>query len=118
LKRSLAFAFAVLLAACSGAHDPQADANAVTRAIYDDDVTGVSSHLDSTLQPQLTRAGVGLISDKMHALGNYTGLTFLARDATKNEYTYQANFAKGKMNVIVRLDADGKFAAYRVFPLT
>jgi len=118
VKRRLAAACCILvLVACSGTRDPQAEANAVTRAVYNDDVAGVAAHLDSALQPQVTRAGVGMISDKMHALGAYTGLTPLAQDAGKHEYTYQANFTKGKMNVVVRLGTDGTFAAFRVFPL-
>lgn len=108
-----------MLAACGGgAHDPQGSANAVTRAIYNDDQSTASSYFDDALRPHVTRASVGLISDKMHALGNYNGLSLLATDTSKHEYTYRASFSKGTMNVVVRLDADGKLAAYRVFPTT
>jgi len=103
------------LAACAGA-DPQSTANGVTRAVYDDNLSAVTPYFDDALRPQVSRAGVGVISDKMHALGNYSGLTLLASDSTKHEYTYRANFSKGTMNVVVRLDGDGRLAAYRVFP--
>lgn len=103
------------LAACAS-HDPQSTANGVTRAVYNDDLSAVTPYFDDALRPQVSRAGVGVISDKMHALGSYSGLTLLGKDSAKNEYTYRASFSKGTMNVIVRLDDDGRLAAYRVFP--
>ena len=115
MKAAALLMVASMLVACSG-HDPQGAVSAVARALYDDDPGAVSAHFDDTLRPKLTRAGVGLISDKMHALGNYDGLTLLAINGTKHEYTYRASFSKGTMNVVVRVDPDGRFAAYRLFP--
>jgi hypothetical protein len=51
----------------------------------------------------------------MHGLGEYKGLTYVSGDPAKNEFTYRADFDKGSMNVVVRVDNDGKLAAYRVF---
>ena len=115
MKRALALLFIGSLAACAG-NDPQSTANNVTRAVYDNDVSAVQPYFDDALRPQVSRASVGVTSDKMHAMGTYNGLTLLARDTTKNEYTYRANFSKGTMNVVVRIDPDGRLAAYRVFP--
>ena len=56
-----------------------------------------------------------MLSDKMHALGKYERLSLLGMDTSTHVYTYRASFAKGTMNVVVRLDPDGKLAAYRVF---
>jgi hypothetical protein len=64
----------------------------------------------------VTRAEVGTISDQMHKLGDYKGLTMLSSDATKSEFTYRADFTNGSMNVVVRVDPNGKLSAYRVFP--
>jgi hypothetical protein len=50
----------------------------------------------------------------MHKQGDYQGLTFVSSDPNKNEYTYRANFSKGSMNVVIRLDQNGEIAAYRV----
>ncbi len=108
-------AAAIALTACAG-HDPQSTASDVTRAVYNNDLTAVTARVDRALLPQVSRASVGTISDKMHALGSYNGLTPIASDPVKNEYTYRASFAKGSMNVVIRLDSDGKLAAYRVFP--
>ncbi|HEY5341856.1 MAG TPA: hypothetical protein VIK27_12575 [Candidatus Aquilonibacter sp.] len=108
-------AVTIALAGCGG-HDPQSTASDVTRAVYDNDLRGVTARVDQALLPQVSRANVGAISDKMHALGSYNGLTPIASDPVKNEYTYRASFAKGTMNVVIRLDSDGKLAAYRVFP--
>jgi hypothetical protein len=108
----------LLLAAVSAcaSNDPQSTTNGVTRAVYDDNVAAVQPYFDDTLRPQISRAGVGVLSDKMHAMGTYSGLTLLGSDTMKREYTYRANFSKGTMNVVVRVDPDGRLAAYRVFP--
>jgi hypothetical protein len=108
------------LVACRGvAEDPagraQGLAEAVTNAIYANDRDGVRSQLDENVARLVTRAQVGALSDKFHALGEYRGLTFLVSDPTKNEFTYRAAFAKGNVNVVVRLAQDGRLAAYRIF---
>ena len=120
MKRAFAlplFAVLAALAACAGS-DPQSAANGVTRAVIDDDLAAVTPYFDDTLRPQVSRAGVGVLSDKMHALGDYKGLTFVSSDPSKSEYTYRADFDHGMMNVVVRVDTDGKLSAYRVFPQT
>lgn len=106
------------LTACGGGGTgaAQSTADAVTKAAYANDYNGVTSSFDDALKAQVTRASVGVISDKMHALGDYNGLTTLATDAAKNEYTFKATFSKGTMNVVERLDSNGKVAAYRVIP--
>jgi hypothetical protein len=91
-------------------------ADQVTRAIYNNDMAGVTTNFDSALAAQVTRASVGAISDKMHALGNYQGLTETATDIPSHRYTFDAKFDKGEMTVGIRLDASGKIAAYRVVP--
>lgn len=88
----------------------------MTRAVYADDVAGVASHLDPGVAGVVTRAEVGTLSDKMHALGNYQGLQSVAGAMPRDEFTYQAIFDHGTMVVVVRLDPSGKLAAYRVVP--
>lgn len=104
-----------VLAACAGS-DPQTTANNVTRAIYSDNSAAVLPYFDDALRPQVSRASIGVVSDKMHALGTYNGLSLVGSDAQKHEYSFRANFSKGTMNLVVRLDGDGRLAAYRVFP--
>lgn len=121
MGRHLAIAALVALAACSAQANPgavQSTTDSVTKAVYNDDVDGVNSNFDSQLQSQVSRGDVGTLSDKMHALGTYKGLTYLSTDAAKSEFTYRADFDRGSMNVVVRADNDGKLAAYRVFPQT
>jgi len=115
MKRLVALATATALAACAS-HDPQASANSVTRGVFDDNPAAVTPYFDDALRPQISRAGIGVISDKMHALGSYNGLTLLGSDAATREYSYRASFSKGTMTVVVRVDDDGRLAAYRVFP--
>lgn len=109
--------FALALAACGGHNGPsqaQGLADSTTQAVYNDDPTGVAAHFDDQLKSQVTRSEVGILSDQMHKQGTYQGLSFVSNDPGKNEYTYRANFSKGSMNVVVRLDQNGEIAAYRV----
>lgn len=119
-SRAAAAVALTLLAACGGnsAAGVQGSVDAATKAVYNDDPANVSQNFDDTLKSQVTRSEVGILSDQMHKYGDYQGVTFLTSDPNKNEYTYRATFAKGTMNVVVRLDPDGKFAAYRVFEPT
>ncbi len=110
---------ALSLASCGGgnasASGAQGAVDDTTRAVYNDDVANVPAHFDDALKNQVTRSEVGILSDQMHRQGDYKGLTFVASDPNKNEFTYRAGFTNGTMNVVVRLDPDGRFAAYRVF---
>jgi len=115
MKRLLAIAAVSALAACA-AHDPQASVNGVTRAVYDDNRAAAVRYFDNALRPQVSRAGIGMISDKMHALGAYNGLTLVGSDGTMHEYRYRAGFSKGTVTIVVRIDSAGRLAAYRVFP--
>ena len=93
----------------------QNTADGITKAAYNDDYAGVSANFDDAVKRTVGRAEVGAMSDKMHKLGDYTGLTLLASNPAKNEFTYRAAFSHGTMNVGLRLDPDGKVAAYRIF---
>ncbi len=107
---------ALALAACGGGATGQAQnlADTTTKAAFNDDPNGVTAHFDDQLKSQVTRAEVGVLSDRMHKRGEYQGLTFVSADPNKNEYTYRANFSKGSVPVVVRLDGNGEIAAYRV----
>lgn len=115
MRRGVALLFLAVTAACAS-NDPQSAANGATQAVYDNNLSAVQPYFDDALRSQVSRASVGVISDKMHAMGNYNGLTLLGSDTTKREYTYRATFSKGTVNVVVRVDPDGRLAAYRVFP--
>ncbi|HEY8312962.1 MAG TPA: hypothetical protein VIG51_02205 [Candidatus Baltobacteraceae bacterium] len=118
---ALAFFSAIALAGCSGNSSSangggtaQAVADAATKAAYNNDIAGVTANMDAALKGQVTRAQVGTLSDKMHQMGDYKGLTFVGSDVNKNEYTYRAEFTNRSTTVAVRLDPDGKLSAYRV----
>jgi hypothetical protein len=108
--------FALVLAACGGNGTGQAQslADSTTKAAYDDNLDGVTAHFDDQLKAQVTRSEVGILSDRMHQQGDYQGLSFVSSDPNKNEFTYRANFSKGSMSVVLRLDQNGEIAAYRV----
>jgi hypothetical protein len=121
LRRLAAVSLFAALAACNGAAShadggsAASTADSVTKAVYDNNIDDVTSNFDDQLKTQVSRGEVGVLSDKMHALGAYKGLTFTNGDPAKNEFTYRADFERGSMNVVVRVDQDGKLGACRVF---
>jgi hypothetical protein len=110
-----ALAVAIALGGC-GSPSPQRLADATTRALYQDNRDAVIANFDAGLKPQVTQAQVGAISDAMHMLGEYKGLRPLQNDGEAGRYDFAANFDRGEMLVMMRLDPDGRIAAYRVSP--
>ena len=84
--------------------------------MYANDYNAVTADMNSALVASVTRGEVGDLSDRMHKLGDYGGLTQATADDSAKKYTYIAKFTKGAMIVELRLDSDGKVAAYRVVP--
>jgi hypothetical protein len=64
----------------------------------------------------VTRASLGQLSDRMHALGAYHGLKQTAADPDKGRYDYEATFDNGTLLVELRVDPDQKIGAYRIVP--
>ncbi|HKW44867.1 MAG TPA: hypothetical protein VJN22_04360 [Candidatus Eremiobacteraceae bacterium] len=115
----LAAALALLLGGCSaGSASDRAQklADDATKAVYNDDMAGLTANMNPALVPSITRAQLGDLADKMHALGSYQGLTPAGSDTLKSEYDFKAKFDKSTWTVVIRLDGDGKIAAYRVAP--
>ena len=108
-------AIALALSACGGP-SPQKLADDTTRAIYARDQSSTVANFDDQLKPQVTRAQVGAISDAMHMLGDYKGLQMLDHDGNSGRYDFVANFDKGTMLVMLRMDTNGRIGAYRVSP--
>ncbi len=104
------------IAACGGgdATSPEKVTNDVTAAVYNDDLNAMQSHFDDALQKQVTINGVSTLSQKLHAFGAYKGVTQTAADSTGGRYDYNAGFDKATMAVHVRVDSDGRIAAYRI----
>ena len=106
---------ALALAACGGdATSPQKVTNDTTVAVYNDDLNAMQTHFDEALQKQVTIDGVATLSKKLSAFGAYKGLTQTAADATGGRYDYNATFDNATMAVHVRVDSDGRIAAYRI----
>ena len=105
----------VALAACSGgATSPEKAINDTTEAVYNDDLNAMQSHFDDALRKQVTIDGVGTLSQKLHTFGAYKGLTQTASDPNGGRYDYNAAFDNATMAVHVRVDSDGRIAAYRI----
>jgi hypothetical protein len=109
-------AVALAIAACGCARNvtPQDLADATTRAVYSADYDGTTAHFDDALKTQVTRKSVGDLSDRMHAYGTYHGLKQVTSDPASGRYQYEASFDKGPIAVLLRVDPDGRIAAYRI----
>jgi hypothetical protein len=107
---------ALLIAGCSGQRvaDETKIADDVTRSVYNNDYAGTVKNFDDTLKGQVTRGQVGVISDKLHALGDYQGLTEVKSEPDYRRYTFEAKLTNGTATVRMRVHADGTIAAYRV----
>ena len=114
--RTAAGLIVLALCACSngGATSPQKVANETTEAVYSDDLNAMQSHFDDALRKQVTIDGVGSLSQKLHAFGAYQGLTQTAADENGGRYDYSAAFDTTTMALHVRMDQDGRIAAYRI----
>lgn len=115
----IACVLAAGLVACSQAQraaGPQDTATAVAQALYNNDYNGVVTNFDDTLKGQVTRTQVALISDKMHSLGDFQGLSLAKTDEDTRRYWFDAKLSKGAMTVEMRLHANGQIAAYRIVP--
>ena len=112
--RALAITGLLAAAACSGGSPQQAATDDTTKAVYNDDLNAMQSHFDAALQKQITIDGVSTLSQKLHAFGTYKGVTQTAADANSGRYDFNASFDNTTMAVHVRIDPDGKLAAYRI----
>jgi hypothetical protein len=116
----IACVLAVGLVACSQSRggNPQDLATSVAQALYNNDFNGVVSDFDDALKAQATRTQVAVISDKMHSLGDFQGLTPTKSDDDTRRYWFDAKFSKGLMSVEMREHANGQIAAFRIIPKT
>jgi hypothetical protein len=112
--RGLALIGTLAVTACGGGSSQQTAADETTKAVYNDDLNAMQSHFDAALQKQITIDGVASLSQKLHAFGDYKGLAPLNSNATTGRYDYNAAFENTTMTVRVRVDPDGKLAAYRI----
>jgi hypothetical protein len=64
----------------------------------------------------VTRGDLGQLSDQMHRLGTYQGLSQTNADPDRGLYDFDLKFASGHMTAKVRLDPSGRVGAYRVIP--
>jgi len=112
--RAAALVATLALCACGGVSPQQTAADDTTKAVYNDDLNAMQSHFDAALQKQITIDGVQTLSQKLHSFGAYNGLTQTAADASAGRYDYNAAFDNTTMAVHVRVDREGRIAAYRI----
>jgi hypothetical protein len=111
---------ALLAAGCASSFrhtdTPAALTDSITRAVYANDYEGTTAPFDPQTKAEVTRTEIGRLSDRMHALGSYQGLTQTKADADRGLYEFDLRFASGHMTAKLRVDPSGKVGAYRVVP--
>jgi hypothetical protein len=105
---------AAVLCACGGGGATAKVVSDTTAAVYNDDLNAMQSHFDDALRQQVTIAGVSSLSQKLHAFGAYKGVTQTAADQAGGRYDYNAAFDNATLAVHVRMDQDGRIAAFRI----
>jgi hypothetical protein len=115
-RLAAAVALAAMLSSCAVAHTPERLADQTTRALYEDNHDAAIANFDEHLRLHVTRAQVGAISDEMHSLGRYKGLSALRVNTDAGRFNYAAKFDRGTMIVMLMVDPAGRIAAYRVRP--
>jgi hypothetical protein len=111
-------ALALALASCAGENHYEQLADQVTRAIVANDMRPVEKDFNALARPQLeNRARVGELSDELGALGAFkrTHEQTVAGE-TAGVHTLNAEFAKATWRIQMRIDSDGKIAAFRIAP--
>ncbi len=115
-RLAAALALAAALSSCGVAHTPERLADQATRALYEDNHDAAIVNFDEHLKSRVTREQVGAISDEMHSLGRYKGLSALHANENAGRFNYAANFDRGTMIVMVMVDPAGRIAAYHLRP--
>jgi predicted transcriptional regulator of viral defense system len=112
-------ALALTLAACAGENHYEQLADQVTKAVVANDMRPVEKDFNALARPQLeNRAKVGALSDQLNALGTFKRAK---EESVAGEpagvHAFDAEFDKGTWQILMRIDADGKIAAYQIHPL-
>ncbi|GAC1312582.1 MAG: hypothetical protein NVS2B3_16120 [Vulcanimicrobiaceae bacterium] len=106
------------LAGCAapGVSAPQRLADRITRAVYANDLSTTVDLFDDTTKAAITRAELGGLSDRMHALGDFKSIVSRDGNPDTGRYEFDASFTGGMMLVQMRIDPSGKVGAYRIVP--
>ncbi len=111
--------FSCAFAGCSNQNatsTPQQLADKVTRAVYSNDLDTTLGTFDEATKRDITRAQLGDLSDRMHALGALKSIVQRNGNADTGRYEFDASFTGGMMLVQMRIDPSGKVGAYRLIP--
>ena len=101
-------------AACGGARRSKRPPMTPPKAVYNDDLNAMQSHFDAALQKQVTIDGVTRSRSNCMPSAPIKASRRSAADASAGRYDYDAAFDNATMAVHVRVDGDGKLAAYRI----
>ncbi|HZT13521.1 MAG TPA: hypothetical protein VFA29_11985 [Candidatus Baltobacteraceae bacterium] len=108
MKKLLACALALLsLAACAGNRD-DAQADKITRAVINNDMSPVMNDLDPAIKGQITRVRVAELSDELNAQGTYQGLTRDTSWCRTGYICYDVKFSKRPYHEVMKVGSDGK----------
>jgi hypothetical protein len=108
MKRCLPLLLLLSAAAC-GANGNERTADAITRAVIENDLSPVMNRLDPGIEGVLTRVRVAQLSDELSAQGPYQGLHQSKESwCPQGALCFDVQFAKAPYREVMRLARNGK----------
>lgn len=95
------------LASCAG-NPNQAEADKITRAVVNNDMSPVSGDLAPSVKGEITRVRIAELSDQLNADGPYQGLKEDTTWCKAGFHCFDVQFAKRPYYEVMRIDSGGK----------
>lgn len=108
MKKLLAFALAAAsLTACAGNRN-QAEADKITRAVINNNMSPVMGDLDPAIKGEVTRVRVAELSDELNAQGAYKGLKQDDSWCRTGYVCFDVDFTNRPYREVIKVGSDGK----------
>lgn len=108
MKKFLALALAALsLAGCAGNRN-QSEADKITRAVINNDMSPVMGDLDPSVKGEITRVRIAELSDELNAQGTYQGLKQDTTWCKTGFVCFDVQFSKRPYREVMKVGSDGK----------
>ncbi len=104
---ALSFAAALSLTACAG-NPNQGEADKITRAVINNDMSPVMNDIAPSIKGEITRVRIAEISDELNDQGAYQGLKEDPSWCNPGFHCFDVQFAKRPYYEKMKIDSGGK----------
>ncbi len=110
MKRAAAIALtaAVAFAACSGQNKNEREADKITHAVINNNMSPVAGDFDPAIKGQITRVRVAELSDELNDQGQYQGLKQDDAWCRTGYVCFDVKFSKRPYYEMMKVGSDGK----------